>query len=143
VKSTKRTTLGVTAVLLAAGFVVGPAASASASTSYQLTGTVQKGGNTYFSVGRNHSSGVIRVNLKSWTPCGNHVLMSLRKGVSETSTRVTGVLEIKKRNTVYTFKKYNSNSTTIPSGKYYITAASPSQGCPQYPDITFKGSINM
>lgn len=146
VMTTLKRRLGLTvgAMTLAVAAVLAPAAAAYAGTSYQISGALSKNGdNTFFETGRAHASGAIQVNLKSWSPCGNWIYMSLRNGKSASATKVTETIVIKKQNTAYTFKKKGSTSTTIPKGTYYITAATEAAGCAKYTEIEFRGSINV
>jgi hypothetical protein len=141
---TRRSSLGFSAAALTLGLIVGPALSASAATGYAISGKVDKNGsNTYFQTKRAHSSGPIKIKLTSWSPCGNWIYVSLRNGASAASTKMTETLVITKTNTTYTFKKKGSSSTTLPSGNYYITGATYANGCSQYPQIAFNGTITI
>jgi hypothetical protein len=130
----------------AVGLIVGPAAAASAATTATIEGSVPKSGaNAFFTVGRAHSSGPIKVSMTTIKTCGSQLLMSLRNGKSASATRVTDVVRFKHTNTTYTFKKKGSSSTTIPRGTYYITAAfaDPGAGCPGDNQLPFKGKLTI
>jgi hypothetical protein len=141
---TRRAGLGLAAAALSLGLVVLPAVSASAATGYSIAGSVPKNSvNVYFETGRSHGSGPITIKLSSWSPCGNHMYFPLRNGQSASSTKMTETLTVAKMNTTYTFKKKGSSSTTLPSGKYWITGATSANGCNQYSTIAFKGTITL
>lgn len=138
----KKIVMGMGAVVAAGALAIAPAAAASAATQ-TISGAVdQYENNFYFTTAHRHASaGPISITITSSSGCGGQLYFSLRNGSSASAVKVTKTRTVSQLGVAYTFQQASNNSTTIPAGTYYITAAGVGEGCAS--GYKFSGSLSI